>query len=52
MYERPVVTDLGSIGDHTFTNPVSGTSKQYDDIFHLDWKCETSAGSGEDRCVG
>ena len=49
MYERPVITDLGSIGDHTFQNP-AGNYKGGVDVWHYDWKCEQSAGSGENRC--
>jgi hypothetical protein len=49
IYESPVIQDLGSVAKRTFTNEVSGNSKQAV-IYHLDWKCETSSGSGEDRC--
>ena len=48
-YERPVVTDFGSIAAHTFQNP-AGNYKQYETVYHLDWKCETSSGTGENRC--
>jgi len=48
LYEKPTITSLGSIANHTFTNP-AGNNKGGGDVWHYDWMAEHSAGSGEDR---
>jgi len=50
-YEKPEIVNLGSIGDHTFMPNPGGNEKGGGDVWHYDWKCEMSAGSGEDRCA-
>lgn len=40
-YEKPFVTDLGSISEHTWTTP-GGRIKGGGPIFHLDKFCEPS----------
>ncbi len=42
MYEKPTVTDLGSISDHTWNNPGKGDKMDEAINFHYDKFCEFS----------
>jgi hypothetical protein len=49
QYKQPIVVDLGSIAEHTWTDPESKPYKGGGDPQHFDWNAEYSSGSGEDR---
>lgn len=48
-YESPVIVDLGSIADHTFTCDDGWPPKGGGPIAHCDKHNEWSGGSGEDK---
>ena len=50
-YEKPCVTDLGSIVEHTWNSSAANPDQEKGGGIpqHLDWACEWSSGSGEDR---
>jgi hypothetical protein len=48
IYQRPAITDLGSITAHTYT-AVTGAPKDLEGN-RFDAGCELAGGSGEDEC--
>jgi hypothetical protein len=42
VYEKPTVTDLGSISDHTWNNPGKGDKMDEPINYHYDKFCEFS----------